>query len=95
VDAIKRRRSQSGTIGLEAVAELPTLTEDPCRVDIGEALGHLKTEHREVLVLRFIEDRSIRDVATLMGKSEGAVKVLQLRALRSLRKRMGGSRDGR
>jgi RNA polymerase sigma-70 factor (ECF subfamily) len=56
-------------------------------------MGMLKDEHREVLMLRFIEDRSVRDTAAVLGKSEGAVKVLQLRALRSLRKRLGGTGD--
>jgi RNA polymerase sigma-70 factor (ECF subfamily) len=36
--------------------------------------------------MRFVEERSIRDVAAALGRSEGAVKQLQLRALENLRK---------
>ncbi len=43
----------------------------------------------EVLSMRFGEDRPIAEVAALMGRSEGAVKQLQFRAIRALRDRMG------
>jgi RNA polymerase sigma-70 factor (ECF subfamily) len=58
------------------------------------ALGALKQEHREVLLLRFIDDQSVRETASALGKSEGAIKVLQMRALRALRNKLGGGHDG-
>jgi len=45
---------------------------------------------RAVIVERFAHERSIRDVAAQLHKSEGAVKQLQLRALRTLREKMEG-----
>ena len=48
----------------------------------------LPDDQRRVVELRFAEDRSIRQIATELGRTEGAVKQLQLRALQSLRKRM-------
>jgi RNA polymerase sigma-70 factor (ECF subfamily) len=45
---------------------------------------------RQVIRMRFIEEKSIRDVAAALDRSEGAVKQLQLRALEGLRKSMGG-----
>ncbi len=36
--------------------------------------------------MRFVEERSIREVAAALDRSEGAVKQLQLRALETLRK---------
>ena len=42
-----------------------------------------------VIVRRFIEQRSIREVAAELGRSEGAIKQLQLRALENLREKMG------
>jgi len=41
--------------------------------------------------MRFIDEKSIREVAAALRRSEGAVKQLQLRALENLRKRMGGN----
>jgi DNA-directed RNA polymerase specialized sigma24 family protein len=40
--------------------------------------------------LRFGEEKSIREVAAALERSEGAIKQLQLRALENLRKGMGG-----
>ena len=42
-----------------------------------------------MLAKRFAEDRSIREVATDLGRSEGAVKQLQFRAFETLRARLG------
>jgi DNA-directed RNA polymerase specialized sigma24 family protein len=42
-----------------------------------------------VIVARYVEQRSIREVAEEMERSEGAVKQLQLRALEKLREHMG------
>ncbi len=41
-----------------------------------------------MIELRFGEEKSIRDIAAALGRSEGAVKQLQLRALENLRKGM-------
>ena len=53
----------------------------------------LPEAQRRVLRERFIEERSIKEIARLLEKSEGAVKQLQFRALQTLRQQMGG-RDG-
>lgn len=51
----------------------------------------LPADQQRVIDLRFTEERSIREVAQTLGRSEGAVKQLQFRALETLRKRMEGS----
>jgi RNA polymerase sigma-70 factor, ECF subfamily len=51
----------------------------------------LPTEQRRVVVLRFVEEKSIKEVAREIRKTEGAVKQLQFRALTSLRARMEGA----
>ena len=53
-----------------------------------ELVDRLPEPQRQVIRMRFGEDRSIRDIAAAIGKSEGAVKQLQLRALEGLRKEM-------
>src|ERR671939_1807989 len=45
------------------------------------AVKHLTTEQQEVLVLRFVENMSSRQVAKVLGKNEGAIRALQFRAL--------------
>jgi RNA polymerase sigma-70 factor (ECF subfamily) len=41
-----------------------------------------------VIHMRFVEQKSIREIAEELGRSEGAVKQLQLRAIESLRAQM-------
>jgi RNA polymerase sigma-70 factor, ECF subfamily len=59
------------------------------RVMLAQLIEELPSEQKLVVVRRFIEQRSIRDIATELGRSEGAIKQLQVRALQNLRSRMG------
>ncbi len=43
---------------------------------------------QQVLVLRFARDMSLRDIAVVLGRSEGAVKQLLFRAVKGLRQRL-------
>jgi RNA polymerase sigma-70 factor (ECF subfamily) len=49
---------------------------------VREVLNALPPNHRQLLELRFLQGYSLREVAVQMGKTEGSVKVMQLRALR-------------
>jgi RNA polymerase sigma-70 factor (ECF subfamily) len=51
----------------------------------------LPAEQKRVVVMRFVEEKSIKEVAREISKSEGAVKQLQFRALTALRARMEGA----
>jgi RNA polymerase sigma-70 factor (ECF subfamily) len=51
----------------------------------------LPSQQRRVVFERFVEQRSIREIAQQLGKSEGAVKQLQFRALEKLRSQMEGA----
>ena len=51
-------------------------------------VDELPAIQRQVIVERFAHERSLREVAERLQKSEGAIKQLQLRALRTLRERM-------
>jgi RNA polymerase sigma-70 factor, ECF subfamily len=55
------------------------------RLDLTAAIGKLKEEQREVVLLRFILGMSIRETAALVRKSEAAVHSLQVRAFERLR----------
>jgi RNA polymerase sigma-70 factor (ECF subfamily) len=50
-----------------------------------KGLEQLTDEQRQVVILKFIEGYANREIAEIVGKSVGAVKVLQFRALRALR----------
>jgi RNA polymerase sigma-70 factor (ECF subfamily) len=51
-----------------------------------EAINKLPKEQRDCVLMRFIQGMSIAQTAHVLGRSEGAVKQLQLRAVRNLAK---------
>ncbi len=52
-------------------------------------VDRLPADQRRVIRMRFAEEKSIREIARDLGRTEGAVKQLQFRALQNLRARMG------
>lgn len=50
------------------------------------AIEKLKPEYQDVVIMRFIEDLPIKEVAATLDKSEGAIKLLQYRAVKELKK---------
>ena len=61
------------------------------RATLFRLVDTLPAEQRRVVVLHFVEQKSIKEVAREIRKSEGAVKQLQFRALTTLRTRMEGA----
>ena len=59
------------------------------RLRVHEALAKLKPRDREVLVLRFLEELSVKEAAIVLGVSEGAVQMRQLRALERMHELLG------
>jgi len=85
-----RRRRSSGEIAVDAVPETRTpAPDDDLRVTLGAALAALAPLDRAVIVLRYLDDRTVAEVATALALSEGAVKNRSMRALERLRERLG------
>jgi RNA polymerase sigma-70 factor (ECF subfamily) len=61
------------------------------RATLFRLVTSLPAEQQRVVVLRFVEEKSIKEVAREIRKTEGAVKQLQFRALTTLRARMEGA----
>jgi RNA polymerase sigma-70 factor, ECF subfamily len=55
------------------------------RATLFELVERLPEDQRRVILLRFAEEKSIREVAEALSRSEGAIKQLQFRALQNLR----------
>ena len=58
------------------------------RAQLFRAVEALPEDQRKVIVLRFGEEKSIREIASDLNRSEGAVKQLQFRGLENLRARL-------
>jgi RNA polymerase sigma-70 factor (ECF subfamily) len=89
INAVRRERPVAGE---EVLEQIMAPDDDPEQaVQQGEesaalrgALLRLTEEQQQVLLLRFVSEQSTAEVARALQKSEGSVKQLQFRGLRSL-----------
>jgi len=85
-------REVSDDAQLESAQVSPAAIEEvERRATLFRLVNTLPEEQRRVVVLRFVEQKSIKEVAGAIRKTEGAVKQLQFRALGNLRARMEGA----
>ena len=63
------------------------------RARLFSAVASLPLDQRKVILLRFGEEKSIREIASVLNRSEGAVKQLQFRGLENLRARLSEEID--
>ena len=87
IDRAKRAAKETDLAGLEfsSDAGAPDIEEAEQRARLFQLVDQLPEDQRRVIVLRFAEEKSIREVAQDLARSEGAVKQLQFRALQQLR----------
>jgi RNA polymerase sigma-70 factor, ECF subfamily len=93
----RSKRSGREISGQDDLPDLPDLKAQP-KLEEADRCGllfsmveQLPEDQRRVIGMRFAEEKSIREIATELGRSEGAVKQLQFRALQNLRARMEGA----
>ena len=55
---------------------------------VWEGIGHLPRQQREVFLLRFVEEMSMLEIATVLGLKVGSVKAQLFRALANIRKQL-------
>jgi len=86
-DEMKRLGRESELVELsdDIVSPDPAIER---RVALAQLVNRLPHDQREVIVMRFARDKSAREIASGLGRTTGAVKQLQLRALKQLRKQL-------
>ncbi|HEV8574489.1 MAG TPA: sigma-70 family RNA polymerase sigma factor, partial [Dehalococcoidia bacterium] len=89
-----RHRSRAKTQRLEDHAMVSPQTADESESvalwqSVAAAFRKLTLDQQQVLASRFIEGLSLAETAALLGKNENAVKALEFRALRSVRRVLG------
>lgn len=82
VDTDARRASSAEDGALQSLADQR----------VRELIASLAPDQRDVMVLRIIADLTVEQIADVLGKSEGAVKALQRRALAQLAKKIADPR---
>ena len=83
-----RDRDNPGPVVEEATES--GLDEVDRRARLFRMVEGLPADQRRVIMMRFSEEKSIREIAQKLQRTEGAVKQLQFRGLQSLRTSMGG-----
>ena len=89
IDRAKRAAREaeiSPTLDVPAESGLDEIED---RARLFRLVEGLPEDQRRVIDMRFAEEKSIREIALALGRSEGAVKQLQFRALQNLRTRAG------
>ena len=92
---VTRERRRPGWVELDSyrAADVADPADVAERLDRDEevrrAVAALPGDQRQVVMLRFGGDMSCREVGDVMGRSEGAVKLLTFRALTAMRRRLG------
>jgi RNA polymerase sigma-70 factor (ECF subfamily) len=84
------RRAKRPVVSLEAVqleTESMALGVENA-ADLAKCIARLTPEQQEVIALRFYSDCSLQEAAAALGKSVGAVKLLQHRAVAALRRQL-------
>jgi RNA polymerase sigma-70 factor (ECF subfamily) len=92
--AAKESGTSSGTRAPEEMdAGKPDMDAAEHRAQLFQSVRTLPADQRRVIQMRFAEEKSIRDIAQTLRKTEGAIKQLQFRALQNLRDRMSGAHE--
>jgi len=76
-----------GVLELEAEGKLE-------QQELLEAISCLPQNQKQVIILKFIEGLDNLEIEQTMGKSQGAIRVLQMRALATLRQRLSREKWG-
>lgn len=64
---------------------------NPDQISLREEIAKLKGDKQKVIIMRFIEGFSYAEIARALKKKEGAIRVIQYRALKELRSKLGSS----
>jgi RNA polymerase sigma-70 factor (ECF subfamily) len=94
--ALADRRRQTERNSADPPPDVPDEGESATierRAMLFQLVDRLPDTQRQVIEMRFVDGKSIREIAAVLERSEGAVKQLQLRALENLRKSMEGRHE--
>jgi len=85
--AKKENVSLDEAIGLEADnnESIQKIDLDSSLAKVREQLPKLKSEYREVIILRFVEELDLDEISAITGKTKANVRVISHRALRALK----------
>lgn len=85
-------RTKKTNLSIDQVAEIETNASNAITIDISididrvkKAILELNETEQDIIIMRFVEDASPREIAKIINKNEGSVKVIQHRAIKKLK----------
>jgi RNA polymerase sigma-70 factor (ECF subfamily) len=85
----QRNSNRSISMGMESLTTVSDRRQEvdntADKYELTELLDELPINQKQVLILKFLEGMSNSEIAKIMNKSEGAIRILQMRGLSSLR----------
>jgi RNA polymerase sigma-70 factor, ECF subfamily len=90
-----QRTARNGEVPADDLADtdLSIQAEAEHRAMLHQLVDRLPPDQRLVILRRFVDQRSAREIAMELGRSEGAIKQLQFRALETLRSKVRSSHE--
>lgn len=89
-DFRKRRKRASLEMETAVIGGKPEQESEgeSARQELLEGISCLPPQQKQVIILKFIEGLDNSEIEQIMGKSQGAIRVMQMRALATLRQRL-------
>lgn len=89
-------RTNKNTISLESIADIEDSGQNVEKDEeissnialIQEKIKNLKEDYQNIIILRYVDDLSITEIAKILDKSKGAARTLLSRAIAELRKQL-------
>lgn len=90
-------RTERPYLNLETIQEVSVKSNLEEKIDqefelnlIKTAIKELSAEQQTIIIMKFVEDLTNKEIAAVLGKSEGAIKIAQYRSLENLKKIING-----
>ena len=96
VDTLRKNKQEISLELTDPVGNTNTESEAETSLEwqrVLEALKTLPKPQRQLIILKFMEGVENDEIGDIMGKRQGAIRALQMRALDNLRQRLNGGRE--
>lgn len=101
IDYWRKKKNIAESDNTKRIVNMPDSQKDPKKLleerekeeTVLEAIKHLTEDQQEVIVLKFIQGFSNKEISKILGKTEDAIRQIQCRALRVLREHLNNFKN--
>jgi len=88
-----QRESRNQEVPVDSLEDAGTDQQVERSAMLFQLVDHLPADQRLVILRRFVEQKSLREISQELGRTEGAIKQLQFRALQTLRSKVRSNHE--